>query len=319
MLQQTQVDTVIPYYTKWLNRYPTITAVANTDLEALLKIWEGLGYYQRCRNFWLAAQEVRDRFNRQIPEDSHTFRALPGVGDYTTAAVCSIAFKKPLPVIDGNVRRFMARFLGLRTLTPYNRKRILRFLERQISHELPGDFNQAMMEIGATICKPKTPLCKECPVRKECHAFTSGKPEFYPEKAAKKEIPVQKAVIGLLWKGDKFLIARRDDKRHLGGLWELPGGKMESGEMEGETLVREFKEECAVDVIVGKRVGQVKHTYSHFQVHLTLYHCFPKNGAAVISDQPIRWIMPEQIGDFPFPGATHKLFALCDQQEWKRD
>ncbi len=319
MLQQTQVDTVIPYYHRWLRRYPTIEAVAEAELESLLKLWEGLGYYQRCRHFWEAAKQVRNRFRGKIPQRYDDFRSLPGVGDYTAAAVLSIAFGQPYPVLDGNVKRFMARYRGIRYFTPTNLRRITAFLANQIRQNNPGDFNQAIMEIGARICRPRKPLCADCPVQSTCRAFARGQVESYPRKTVKKPIPEEEVVVGLLWKDNRFLITRRKETGHLGGLWELPGGKVEAGEALEAALKREFWEECGVNISVGNRVGVVRHAYSHFKIHLTLFHCYPLKGTTVSPIQPFRWIFPSDINSYPFPKANHKLFSLCNSQEWIHD
>ncbi|MFQ6615048.1 MAG: A/G-specific adenine glycosylase [Fidelibacterota bacterium] len=319
MLQQTQVMKVIPYYHRWLIRFPTLASVAEAEPESLLKVWEGLGYYQRCHNFRQAAVLVRDRYRGVIPSDYERFRALPGVGEYTAAAVLSMAFGKPLPVMDGNVKRVLARYLGMRKLSPVNLRRMHAFLRKQISHERPGLFNQAMMELGARICRPRSPFCEQCPLAGSCRALARGKVESYPRKTARKPVPHYEVVIGLLWRKNHFLITRRKANGHLGGLWELPGGKIESGEAPESALRREFLEECRTSIAVGSPVGAVKHTYSHFSIHLQLYHCYPHNSAAILPVQSHRWIKPEEIDRYPFPAANHKLFALCREQDWRHD
>ena len=180
MLQQTQVETVIPYFERWVKKYPTLHSVAIEDDEKLLKVWEGLGYYSRCRNFHKAIKIVMEKYDGSIPKKWNEFCALPGVGDYTAAAVLSIAFQQSYPVMDGNVKRVMARILGLKNLTKRNLIRIQGRLKKLISIEKPGDFNQAMMELGAKICFPKNPNCGKCPIQKSCYAFDSGSPESYP-------------------------------------------------------------------------------------------------------------------------------------------
>ncbi|RMF08319.1 MAG: A/G-specific adenine glycosylase [Candidatus Neomarinimicrobiota bacterium] len=316
MLQQTRVETVIPYYERWLQAFPTLRKVAEAELESLLKLWEGLGYYNRCRNFWLAAKEVQSRWKGCIPTDPTVFQSLPGVGPYTAAAVLSIAYGLPLPVVDGNVRRWLARYLGLRTMTPYNRKRMRNRLATWLPADRPGDFNQAVMELGARICRPTRPRCKSCPVAAACHANTRRQVDRYPRREVKKPLPVKTVVVGLLWHRSRFLITRRDEKTHLGGLWELPGGKVEPGESLPAALKREFREECGLEVLPGKKVGTVQHAYSHFAIDLHLYHCSSPNPQTIQTRQPYRWITPGEISHFPFPAANHKLFTLCRRQQW---
>ncbi|NOZ75486.1 MAG: A/G-specific adenine glycosylase, partial [FCB group bacterium] len=304
MLQQTQVMTVIPYYHRWLHRFPTLKSVANADRETLLKVWEGLGYYQRCRNFHRAAVMIQDKYQGIIPSDYKQFRALPGVGDYTVAAVLSMAFHQSLPVLDGNVKRFLARYFGMRNLSPFNLRRQQSFLEKAIQPVEPGIFNQAIMEVGSRICRPRNPNCDQCPVADTCQARVRGNVETYPQKTKRKTPPHYNVVIGLLWNKERFLITRRAENGHLGGLWELPGGKIEPGETAEMALRREFIEECRVHIVPGSRVGVVRHTYSHFSIRIALFHCFLVNeNEPVIPLQPHRWIQPENVNDYPFPKA----------------
>lgn len=310
MLQQTQVDTVIPYYKKWLASFPTLKSVADVKEHDLLKVWEGLGYYNRCRNFHRAAKIVMKDFNCVIPSDYHSFRSLPGVGDYTAAAVLSICFDKPFPVMDGNVKRVMARVLKRRKLSKYNLKRIRSKLDGWIDPEHPGDFNQAMMELGSLVCRPNQPHCFECPLMSICAAAKTLRPEGYPEREHRKPIPHYNVSVGLIWKNDRFLILKRADKKHLGGLWELPGGKINPGESPAVALHREIREECGADVSVGKPIGTVRHRYSHFAITMEVFHCRLKNGSNFGPVQPNHWIHKAEIPDYPFPRANHKLFSL---------
>lgn len=315
MLQQTQVETVIPYFERWIETYPTLESVANEQQEKLLKMWEGLGYYSRCRNFHKATQQVVDQHKGIIPNSFEEFRALPGVGDYTAAAVLSIAFHKPFPVIDGNVKRVMARRLGLRQLTNRNMSRIQRSLKMAIPDSYPGDFNQAMMELGARICTPKNPNCGICPISKLCKAFMSGSPESYPFPVKKRKVPHYTIVAGLIWRNNKFYIQKRGPKGMLAGLWEFPGGKVENGESLPEALQREMKEECGVTPKILKKIGTIKHAYTHFSITFHGYHC-EENGSTIQEQKESTWISPKEISQFPFPKANHKIFSLLEEQNW---
>lgn len=316
MLQQTQIKTVIPYYDRWLKHYPTLESAAQATVDELLKLWEGLGYYARVRNFHQALKIVVTEYNGKIPGNWSEFRALPGVGEYTAAAVLSIAFLKPYPVLDGNVKRLMARLLGIRRLTPRNMKRILSNLNQWIKKTDPGAFNQAMMELGGRICQPNQPQCHACPLRLDCTAFQHGRPETYPEPTVKKKRPHYRIVVGCIWQNGRFIIARRPEEKMLGGLWEFPGGKIEEGESETEALKREIREECDLKVTIGKRVGTIRHAYSHFSIEMTLFHCFPEKK---INQRKVTLITPEEIEQYAFPGANHKLFNLLNRQNWSQD
>ena len=308
MLQQTQVKRVSIFYTKWIKKFPTLESVANAKEEHLLKVWEGLGYYNRCRNFYKAAKIIINDYNGKIPNDYQTFRLLPGVGDYTASAVLSIAFGMPYPAIDGNIKRIMARMLGIKKITNFNYKRIKKTLLNLISSSRPGDFNQALMDLGSQVCRPNQAHCYKCPLKLFCKAGNTLNPEKYPRPLSKKNIPHYDVVVGMIWKEGRFLIQKRENQKHLSGLWELPGGKIENNERSELALIREIKEECDFEVIPKKKMESIKHKYSHFSITLTAFHCKIKNSAKVPSKQSTRWITPGEIGDYPFPRANHKLF-----------
>ena len=315
MLQQTQVKTVVPYYNRWIKRYPSIKSVALADRGAVLKMWEGLGYYTRCRNFHTAAKIVVKRFNGIIPNDWENFSSLPGVGDYTAAAVLSIAFNKPYAVMDGNAKRVMSRILGIKNLTSWNLSRINKTLSNIIPEHTPGNFNQSVMELGATLCTPRSPSCNKCPLSFGCKAFKTNKPDYYPKPAAKKRKPHYTIVAGIIWRDNTFFIQRRPEKAMLGGLWEFPGGKVEEGESLEAALKREIKEECGVVPSIKKRIGAVDHSYSHFSITFHGYHCI-ENGEKINKVDHSAWITPDQIDQFPFPKANHKLFKIINEQGW---
>ena len=315
MLQQTKVNTVIPYYKRWLKRYPTLESAAEARTDSLLKLWEGLGYYQRCRNFHRALKIVVTNYKGKIPSSFDHFIDLPGVGEYTAGAVLSIAFNKPIPAIDGNVKRVMSRILGIKNLTLYNKRRIKKTIYKFIPTGNPGDFNQALMELGALLCTPQSPNCTKCPITKYCNAYKLSKPELYPLPKKRNKIPHYIIVAGIIWRDSKFYIQKRDEKSMLGGLWEFPGGKIENNESLELALKREIKEECGIIPIIKDKIGCVEHSYSHFSISLNCFHCiesdekirFSKNGA---------WITHDEIGLYPFPKANHKLFTLINKKGW---
>lgn len=316
MLQQTQVETVIPYYMKWLDKYPTLKNVAEADETILLKSWEGLGYYNRCRNFKKATTNIMKEHEGQIPTDYDSFIKMPGVGEYIAAAVLSIAHDQSHQALDGNIIRVMSRFLKRKKLSPYNRKIIKNHVQMWMEFGSPGDINQALMDIGSQVCKPNQANCYKCPLENSCMASQTDSPEIYPSPKLKKQIPNYDVVTGIIWKNDKLLILQRDEKNHLGGLWEFPGGKMKNGESHVQTLTREIKEECGFDVDVQSKIGSIKHIYSHFSIKMTSFHCVSKNNSTLNTTQPYKWIKPTQIKDLPFPKANHKLFAILNKQGW---
>ncbi len=316
MLQQTQVRTVIPYYIRWMERFPDINAVAEADLDTILKHWEGLGYYSRAWNFHKAARLVMERFHGIIPTESKIFRTFPGVGEYTAAAVMSLAFGRPILAVDGNIKRIGARYMGLRRLTPKNIKRINNFLSQAIFSQKPGDFNQALMDLGSAVCKPKEHLCAICPLKPGCHAKAAGSPGAYPINPPKKSIPHHQMVAGIIWNKEEFLVTKRVESGFLGGLWEIPSGKVGKDETNKESLCRVLQTEWGLNISVGNWTGSAKHVYTHLRITVDMYQCTPINGSNVSSDRPYRWIKPRNISDLPFSKVNHKLFEILNRQRW---
>jgi A/G-specific adenine glycosylase len=317
MLQQTRVNTVVPYYLRWVEKYESIKSVAKADDLKLLKLWEGLGYYSRCRNFHKACKIIVDDYGGEIPSDYQNFRLLPGVGDYTASAVFSIGLKQTYAAIDGNVRRVMARVLRIKNVTNRNKKRINNTLIKWMDQERPGDINQALMDLGNSICRFDHAHCSTCPIAEICLAKNMSVPQSYPAKVKKKVIPHKEFVAGMIWRGEDFLITNRTENALLGGLWELPGGEIESNETPIGALRRQIKEECNMDINIGKKVGYVKHAYSHFKLTLTLYQC-QTQGSVKSVEKEYRWIKPIEVNNFPFPKSNHKLFNLLNSDGWNK-
>ena len=315
MLQQTKVSTVLPYYQKWIKKFPTIESLSHTNLDTVLKLWEGLGYYRRCNNFYKSIKIICDDYNGKIPTDKKTFLSLPGVGDYTASAVLSIAFNKPYPVIDGNVKRVVSRMLGIKKITSYNQKRMKIFLESIIHIKNPGDFNQGMMEIGSLICRPINPVCHKCPLNENCFSFKKGTPENYPLKVIRKLKPHYKVVVAIILKNKKFFIQKRSLKKMLGGFWEFPGGKIDDKENDEEWLIHKISEECGASIEILKKAGFIKHAYSHFSITLHFYFCKQKHHILKENFNK-KWITKKQIKDYSFPKANHKLFQYLESNNW---
>ncbi len=318
MLQQTQVKTVIPYYWRWLERFPTIHSVASSSQDETLKVWEGLGYYSRCRNFHRACQIVQWTYGGEVPSTWKEFRPLPGVGDYTAAAVLSFAFGRVHPVLDGNVSRLMSRLLAFTDPVTRGQKVFLKRLNEWIDHDRPGEFNQAMMELGSLVCRRNQPHCFACPVTDSCLAYRKGIAEELPVRSLKKPRPHRTIVAGVIWDDRKFLIQKRPEDGLLGGLWELPGGKVTRGESLEAALMREIAEETGMRVEVEKPIGSVDHAYTHFSITLSAYHCSVLSGSGTRNESVGRWIVPSDISRFAFPRANHKLFNLLESEGWNR-
>lgn len=224
MLQQTQVRTVIPYYRRWMERFPTLEALARADEGEVLKAWEGLGYYRRARLLHAAAQMVVSEFKGRFPSEPEEIASLPGVGPYTLAAIASIAFGHGMPVVDGNVIRVLTRWFSIRGVPgrlPAKRE-IAETARRLIPSEVPGDFNQAVMELGAMVCLPHRPCCLLCPVRKGCTAFAHGTQAELPESAPPMEVVRQFEYAGLVVRDGKVLLCQRGEGGRMERLWQFP-------------------------------------------------------------------------------------------------
>jgi A/G-specific adenine glycosylase len=313
MLQQTRVETVLRYYPAFTARFPDIRSLAEADLEEVLKLWEGLGYYARARNIHRAARRVVDQHGGIVPRDPVAFRALPGVGEYISAAVLSISFGLPSAVVDGNVRRFLSRLLAIdRPLNdPRALKRIRTTADHLLDRDRPGGFNQAMMEAGARICRPRSPDCASCPVAEFCRANRTGRTSEYPIRVKKRPLPEHRIVVGVVRKGSRLLITRRPLDGLLGGLWEFPGGKIRDGESPAAACVREIAEETGLSVEIESHLTSVRHAYSHFRIVMEVYRCRCRSGKVRLAGPvDFRWITPGEIDRYPFPAANHKFIPL---------
>ena len=311
MLQQTQVDTVMPYYKRFIKAFPTLRTLARASLQDVLGQWEGLGYYARARNLHKAAGIVLQQHKGKVPSDERAFRALPGVGEYTAAAVMSIAFGQALPVVDGNVIRVISRLFCLEGTV---RREVHRLAESILSADDPGTWNQAMMELGATVCIPRTPLCADCPVSGLCQAYKDGMAGTYPVPSIRRRPRHEIAAVGLVHdRRGRLLISRRPEKGLLGGLWEFPGGKVEPGESPAEAIVREVKEELGIEIRVTRELCLVKHAYSHFRVTLHAFDCLRLRGRPrALGCVEWRWIQPRELKLFPFPRANRKILDFLE-------
>jgi A/G-specific adenine glycosylase len=314
MLQQTQVATVIPFYTRFMETFPSLSDLIRAGEEDILKIWQGLGYYSRVHNLMRAIKLIQQKYNATIPENPVEFRELPGVGDYIAAAVLSIARGIPLAAVDGNVLRVSCRFyaLPMDIRNPKTRIRITKYLQKIIPARNPGDFNQAMMELGSGVCRSKKTLCRSCPISVQCQAFQSDRVADFPKKSSKKKIPEYNVSLAVIVNHKRFFIQKRPSKGHLGGMWEFPGGKAGDHESPEETLLRECQEELKVKPIILEKMAFIKHAYTHFKVNLSFFLCEIPDGQVIESRQPYCWINLQQIKDFPFPRANHKFFPVLE-------
>jgi A/G-specific adenine glycosylase len=316
MLQQTQVNTVLPYYRKFIHRFPDLKHLARADLQDVLKIWEGLGYYARAHNLHRAAVVVLNQYKGILPDRWEDLRKLPGVGDYIAAAVLSVAFGQAYPVVDGNVKRVLARLLMLEA--PVNASASTRLFKeaagRLLDLKRPGIFNQAIMELGATVCKPGNPACGLCPLQGLCRALRFKKVDQYPQKLKRRAIPEYPVVAAVVAKNGKVLITRRKPEGLLGGLWEFPGGKIRKGETAEAACIREIKEEVNLNVNIDTFLIRIKHAYTHFKIIMDVFCCRYVTGRVRLNGPTAyRWINPAEIDQYAFPKANHKFIGKLKQ------
>src|SRR5262249_7634210 len=304
------VATVIPYYERFLARFPDVRALARAPLDDVLKLWEGLGYYARARNLHRAAREVVGKHAGVIPADAKTFAELPGVGSYMPAAVQSIAFDAPLAAVDGNVKRVMARLFAIQDSVDKTKgtRVVQEYANSLLDRKHPGTFNQAVMELGAIVCRPVNPLCDDCPLRNDCAARRLDAALAFPKRDARRDVPKQRIAVGVVSDGNRVLITRRAEAGMLGGLWEFPGGKVRRGEIPARACAREVEEETGLKVKVRGRIARVKHVYTHLPVEIDVFYCL-YNGGSVVLDGPTdhRWITLDETSKYAFPKANHKF------------
>ncbi|MBD2461214.1 A/G-specific adenine glycosylase [Oscillatoria sp. FACHB-1407] len=320
MLQQTQVKTVIPYYERWLAQFPTVEDLAIAPQQQVLKVWQGLGYYARARNLHRAAHVIVQEHGGQFPSEFEIVLALPGIGRTTAGGILSAAFDLPTPILDGNVKRVLARLIAL----PVPPNRALELLWQVSTAVLdvqhPRDFNQALMDLGATICTPKNPACLLCPWRECCQAYQLNMQNELPTSETRAPLPRKFIGVAVIWDDqDNILIDRRRQEGLLGGLWEFPGGKVEPGETIEECIKREIQEELGIDIEVGDRLMTVNHTYSHFHVTLNVHHCRHLSGEPQpIECDEVKWVTLDELHEYPFPKANVQIIdALLSYRDGK--
>lgn len=307
MLQQTTVPAVIPYYERWLEAFPDVGSLARAPLRRVLREWQGLGYYRRAENLHRAAKAIVREHGGRVPREESVLRRLPGFGPYTTAAVLSLAYGKPLPVVDANVRRVVMRLLGIEgQADPKLDATLLRFLRRVLPADRPGDFNQALMELGALVCRARNPQCLACPVRSSCRAAREGIQEIIPEP---KRLAIEKleVVVAVVERNGRFLVQRRPPGGLLAGLWEFPGGKAEPGEALEAALRREVREELGVRIVGVRPLTTVRHAYTRFQVTLHAFACELAGGSTLRPGPARRWLSLRALRRYPLPSGSVKI------------
>lgn len=311
MLQQTRVEAGIRYYERFLKALPTVKHLARATEDRVLKLWEGLGYYSRARNLHRAARVIAKA--GAFPESAAGWMALPGVGRYSAGAIASIAFGEPVSVLDGNVKRVFARLFAVEecidtTATTASLWDLAdRLVPRRSRSVHPGDWNEALMELGALICIPGTPRCQSCPLSRQCRARALHMETEWPVRKAKKPVPHREVAAAWIEKGNKVLLGKRRPEGMLAGLWEFPGGTVDSEGTHQEPLAAICEESCGVSIEVGECEAVVDHAYSHFTIRFHLYKASYRSGRIHKRHYPdCRWVSHEEIQDYALPHVDRK-------------
>jgi A/G-specific adenine glycosylase len=321
MLQQTQVVKVIPYFERWMERLPDPAAVAKAKEDELLRLWEGLGYYSRVLNLRKAARMIVRDFEGHIPRDEKSLRGLPGIGPYTAAAILSLAFKKDVPVVDGNAERVVARLvdLDLPVKTRQGRKTIEEKLISWLPTGQAREFNQAVMELGAGVCTPRAPDCDACPVEAHCRAYQKETVLERPVRTRRVPTVAVTAAVGILVDNGKIFIQKRPPGALMASLWEFPGGKVKGQESPEECLLRELMEELGAKTRIVEKLAEIRHAYTRFRVHLHAYRCemlSPVKDIVVRSAVEGRWVSPNELDRFAFPSANRRIIDMLKEREF---
>ncbi len=310
MLQQTRVDTVLPYFERFVARFADIQSLAEADQAEVFRLWEGLGYYSRARNLHKAAKVLMNEHNGEFPSTIKELESLPGVGRYTAAAIASIAFNQPVAAVDGNIKRIYARLLnyqGIYGSTAFE-KTITHFAQEILPPDRPGDFTQALMDLGSAICTPRQPNCPECPLQSDCLAAQNGTQNDLPLRPKKTPIPHYDVCVAIIEESGKILLNKRPEKGLLAGLWEYPGGKVENGDVSFEAgLQREIKEKTGLVIRLNEKIGIFRHAYTHFKISVHAWQTTTINYAEIQLPPEFSWISIKDLAACPMGKVARRI------------
>lgn len=309
MLQQTRVETVLPYYARWLQRFPTVESLAASSLDEVLRAWEGLGYYRRAVNLHRAAQVVVDRHAGRLPRTLEQLCQLPGIGRYTAAAIASLAFGQDQVALDGNLRRVLSRYIDLE-IDPRSAQGERALLDAAQQAVPPGEsaaFNQALMDLAGAVCTPRAPACGICPLRKGCRARRRGVQDARPIRPRRSPLPQRQAVAGVVLRDGAALIVRRQGQL-LGGLWAFPDGELQPGEGLIAGLRRVLRHTLGIRVKVGTALPTLQHSYTHFQVTRHAFLCELRGEPP--AGEGLRWVRRTRLSRYPMGKLDRSLAQL---------
>lgn len=308
MLQQTRVATVIPYFERWMARFPTLAALAAASEDDVLHAWQGLGYYSRARSLLRGARAVMEQYSGEIPRDPALLRTLPGIGPYTAGAIASTAYNVPAPIVDGNVIRVLCRLFALRgdpARQPV-RTHLWELAEALIPEGAASEFNPALMEFGATLCTPAHPRCEVCPLENACEARRLGLVELLPETAARPQPTLVRMVTAVVWREEQVLVVQRPpDAERWAGMWEFPNGELAAEESASEGALRVLAD-LGLRAEVGRRLAVVRHAVTRYQITLEAYHCHAPKGEPE-APGGVRWVTVAELDGLALPAAHRRI------------
>ncbi len=321
MAQQTRIETILPYYRRWLERFPDVATLANAPLDDVLRLWSGLGYYSRARNLHRAAQRIVETHDGLLPADPTTLQTLPGIGRYTAGAIASLAYGKPAPLVDGNVIRVIARLLDIAedVTRPAVVERFWRIAAALVPSRNPGPFNEGLMELGALVCTPQSPACRRCPLQRDCLAYAHGVVEERPARPPKKNVPLVHIAAAVIQRADgAVLMVQNEYDRLFGGLWQLPQHPPDftpAGAIGKRALTQALAAQLGQAVTVGKKIGRLDHLLSHRRLRIELYTAaMPDRPLSLQGYRAYRWLHERDAHDPAMASFTRKLLRMIAWQ-----
>lgn len=304
MCQQTRVETVIPYFEKWMKQFPSVKALASASEQDVLNAWEGLGYYSRARNLHKAAKIVAEKFNGKLPRDLDELRSLPGIGRYTVGAIASLAFKMDEPTLDGNIRRVFSRLFDVEEYadSPAGEKILWDLTRENLPKGRAGDFNQALMDLGAMVCLPKNPRCLLCPLMKICKAREAGTQELRPVMKPKRQIPTYVHAAAVIVERGRVLLSQRPGDGLLGGMWEFPNVRIDGDP--AKALVKALRGATRLKVKRGEGLDPISHAYSHFRILVYPFQCVK---VEIPKEKNLKWVRLKDLEDYPMGKVDRQI------------
>lgn len=321
MAQQTRLETMLPYYRRWMKKFPSIRSLANSKEQQVLTAWEGLGYYGRARNLRRSARLVMQYYHGRLPADVDALLTLPGIGRYTAGAIASLAFGRDEPVVDGNVIRVLSRVFNVRSPVgnSSSTKRFWTLATQHLPSGRAADYNQALMDLGATLCRPQQPVCKVCPLKRDCRAFALGIQEKRPVRVCRENGPVKYFAAMVIRQDKKVFVLQRSAKGLLGGMWEFPNIALHNPRQARAKVNRSLRRRWALNGKSAHNLGEYQNAYSHFTAHLQVFGAELSGRRPKIPvDTPHRWLLINKLQTLPM-GKLDRLIALSlrDNQKGK--